>query len=214
MSIEALNICWNTDIASWDALSSGVNGLKHNEAQLEDYCLLLETYASQYFKVVREALKSELPNHLYLGCRFADWGMTPNVVRAAAKYCDVISYNYYKEGLHPQAWQFLAEVDMPSIIGEFHIGSKDTGLYHPGLVTAGNQQERGEMFEAYLHSVIDNPYFVGAHWFQYVDSPITGRSYDGENYNVGFVSIADIPYKPMIKAAKRLHSCMYKRRYK
>jgi hypothetical protein len=43
--------------------------------------------------------------------------------------------------------------------------------------------------------VIRNPWFVGAHWFQYVDSPLTGRSYDGENYNVGFVSVADIPYR-------------------
>ncbi|WP_394244324.1 agarase [Vibrio astriarenae] len=212
--IESLNARWGTEIGSWDALSQGVKGLANNEAQLEDYGILLEAYASQYFKIVREALKAELPNHLYLGCRFADWGMTPDVVRAAAKYCDVISYNYYKEGLHPQPWSFLSEVDMPSIIGEFHIGSKDTGLYHPGLVTAGNQQERGEMYEAYMHSVIDNPYFVGAHWFQYIDSPITGRSYDGENYNVGFVSIADTPYEPMVEAAKRLHSSMYKRRYK
>lgn len=212
-SIECLNTAWGTQISSWDILSQGIKGLEHNSVQLEDYGMLLEIYAGEYFKIVREELKAQLPNHLYLGARFADWGMTPDVVRAAAKYCDVISYNYYKEGLHPEPWAFLAEVDMPSIIGEFHIGAKDTGLYHPGLVVADNQVERGEMYEAYMHSVIDNPYFVGAHWFQYIDSPITGRSYDGENYNVGFVSITDTPYKPMVKSAKRLHSELYKRRY-
>ncbi|MGL6259469.1 beta-galactosidase [Vibrio sp. WXL210] len=213
-TIEALNQSWGTNYDSWQVIAHGVKDLEHNEAQLADYGILLEAFASQYFKVVREALKAELPNHLYLGCRFADWGMTPDVVRAAAKYCDVVSYNWYKEGLHPAAWTFLEEVDMPSIIGEFHIGSKDVGFYHPGLVTADNQQERGEMYETYMHSVIDNPYFVGAHWFQYLDSPITGRSYDGENYNVGFVSTADVPYEAMTDAAKRLHSSMYKRRYK
>ena len=37
-------------------------------------------------------------------------------------------------------------------------------------------------------SVIDNPYFVGAHWFQYIDSPASGRVWDGDaaaNINTG-----------------------------
>ncbi len=211
-SIDALNSAWQSDIKNWQALSLGVKGLEHNTAQLDDYGMLLEVFATQYFKVVNESLKAQLPNHLYLGARFADWGMTPDVVRAAAKHCDVISYNYYKEGLHPQQWTFLDEVDMPSIIGEFHFGSKETGFFHPGLVSASNQIERAEMYEDYMQTVIDNPYFVGAHWFQYLDSPITGRSYDGENYNVGFVSVTDTPYKPMVEAAKRLHSRMYEQR--
>jgi agarase len=212
-SIDALNHAWKTDIQDWPSLSSGVKDLAHNAAQLDDYAMLLEVFASQYFKVVNESLKAQLPNHLYLGARFADWGMTPDVVKAAAKHCDVISYNYYKEGLHPQQWSFLEEVDMPSIIGEFHFGSKETGFYHPGLVSATNQTERAQMYEDYMQTVIDNPYFVGAHWFQYLDSPITGRSYDGENYNVGFVSVADVPYKPMVEAAKRIHTRMYTQRH-
>lgn len=212
-SIDALNRSWKTSITDWAALSLGITGLSHNEAQLEDYGLLLEAFAAEYFRVVRESLKAQLPNHLYLGARFADWGMTPDVVRAAAKHCDVISYNYYKEGLHPQQWTFLEEVDMPSIIGEFHFGSKETGFFHPGLVSASDQTERAHMYEDYMQTVIDNPYFVGAHWFQYLDSPITGRSFDGENYNVGFVSVADIPYKPMVDAAKRIHTNMYPQRH-
>ncbi len=212
-TIEALNKSWGAHFDSWHNIENGISGLEHNAAQLKDYGMLLETYASEYFRIVNQSLKNHLPNHLYLGVRFADWGMTPDVVKAAAKHCDVISYNYYKEGLHPQQWKFLAEVDMPSIIGEFHIGAKDTGLYHPGLVVANDQTERGEMYEHYMHSVIDNPYFVGAHWFQYLDSPITGRSYDGENYNVGFVSVTDTPYQPMVDSAKRLHTELYKRRY-
>lgn len=212
-SIDALNASWSTAIASWDAFAKGVKDLEHNDAQLEDYAICLEAYASEYFRVVNESLKAVLPNHLYLGSRFADWGMTPEVVRACAKHVDVVSYNYYKEGLHPQPWKFLAEIDMPSIIGEYHFGVKGEGLHHAGLVTASCQEERGKMYEAYMHSVIDNPYFIGAHWFQYIDSPVTGRSYDGENYNVGFVTNADIPYQPMVDAAKRIHSSMYQRRF-
>ena len=69
------------------------------------------------------------------------------------------------------------------------------------------------MYTEYMQSVIDNPYFIGAHWFQYIDSPITGRALDGENYNVGFVSVADVPYEPMVEAAKELHGEMYQRRF-
>ncbi|WP_411994510.1 hypothetical protein [Agarivorans sp. DSG3-1] len=125
---------------------------------------------------------------------------------------DVVSYNYYKEGLHPEPWKFLAEVDMPNIIGEFHIGVKE-GFFHTGLVVTNDQTERGEMFEDYLNSVIDNPCFVGAHWFQYIDSPITGRSFDGKNYNEGFVGITDVPYQPMVDTTKPVIGCIYQRRF-
>ena len=175
--------------------------------------MMLYTYAEKYFQVVHDALEHYMPNHMYLGARFPDWGKPPEVVSATAKYADVISYNVYKEGLHPQYWNFLEEYDMPSIIGEFHFGASDSGLFHPGLLHAANQEDRARMYKEYMHTVIDNPYFIGAHWFQYIDSPITGRALDGENYNVGFVSVADVPYAPMVEAAKELHTEMYERRF-
>jgi agarase len=46
-----------------------------------------------------------------------------------------------------------------------------------------------------------------------MDSPITGRAFDGENYNVGFVNVTDTPYAPMVNAAKALHKGMYERRF-
>lgn len=91
--------------------------------------------------------------------------------------------------------------------------TSDTGLFHPGLIAATDQRDRGRMFQNYMKSVVDNPYFVGAHWFQYIDSPLTGRAYDGENYNVGFVSITDIPYPNMVGAAKELNRELYERKF-
>ena len=95
----------------------------------------------------------------------------------------------------------------------FHFGASDSGLFHPGLLHAADQKDRARMYKEYMESVIDNPYFVGAHWFQYIDSPITGRALDGENYNVGFVSVTDTPYQEMIEAAYELNSSLYGRRY-
>lgn len=212
-SIDALNESWGTSIASWDAFDSGIDSELKNSAQEQDYSAMLEAFADQYFRIVRKAVKTFMPDHMYLGSRFADWGMPPEFVRAAARHVDVMSYNIYKEGLHPERWKFLEEIDMPSIIGEFHFGASDSGLFHSGLLHAADQEDRARMYKEYMHSVIDNPYFIGAHWFQYIDSPITGRALDGENYNVGFVSVADVPYAPMVRAAKKLHSDMYQRRF-
>ncbi len=212
-TIEALNAAWSIDLASWDDLSNGIDISEHTAARQADYAILLEAYASEYFRVVDAALNDVLPNHMYMGARFASWGRTPEVVKAATKYSDVMSYNEYKEAPHKNAWTFLEDIDMPSIIGEFHMGALDNGLFHPGLVMASDQADRARMFKEYMNTVIDNPYFVGAHWFQYIDSPITGRAYDGENYNVGFVSVTDTPYEQMIEAAQEVNSNLYTRRF-
>jgi agarase len=213
-SIEALNKAWETNIDSWKTFDKGITVTQFNDALVADLSSMLTLYAEEYFKVVSQTVKQAMPNHMYLGARFASWGMTPEVRNAAAKYADVMSYNNYKEGLNPDAWQFLDELDKPSIIGEFHMGSADTGIFNPGLVLATDQNDRARLYSEYMNSVADNPYFVGAHWFQYIDSPISGRAYDGENYNVGFVSVADVPYKPMIDAAKKFNKAVYSRRFK
>lgn len=212
--IEKLNAAWEISIASWEEFQQGgFDTALRNEVQTRDYSSLLYTYAAEYFRIVDEALATHMPNHLYLGVRFADWGMPPEVVKAAGEYADVVSFNLYKEGVTEQQWAFLPELDMPTIIGEFHMGTTSSGFFHPGLVHAADQEDRARLYKDYMHTVIDSDYFVGAHWFQYVDSPITGRAVDGENYNVGFVSVADVPYIPMVRAAKELHSEMYDRRF-
>jgi agarase len=76
-----------------------------------------------------------------------------------------------------------------------------------------NQQGRADAYAHYMRSVIDNPYFVGAHWFQYMDSPATGRAWDGENYNVGFVTVTDTPYKPLVESARKVNQELYTRRF-
>ena len=107
----------------------------------------------------------------------------------------------------------LAEMDRPSVLGEFHFGATDRGMVHGGIGTASDQEDRGKKYTAYMRSVIENPYLVGAHWFQYIDSPTTGRAIDGENYNSGFVSVTDTPYPELIEAAKKLNRGLYDIRF-
>lgn len=211
--IDVLSNRWGIDFDSWESVNQPIEFDDYSPELISDLAMLTERFAAKYFSTVQDAIKTYLPNHMYMGARFADWGMTPEVLEAAKQHVDVMSYNYYREHLHQKEWAFLDDLDMPSIMGEFHIGATDTGFYNPGLVHAENQQERGIKYVQYMNSVIDNPYFVGAHWFQYIDSPITGRAHDGENYNIGFVDVTDTPYKHLVDAARELNSSLYPRKF-
>jgi len=211
--IGALNTAWGENFASWDAFAKQGRPARIDGA-VPDLSMMMLDYGETYFKVVHGELEKVMPNHMYMGVRMAQWGMPDEIIRASIKYSDVLSFNNYKEVMHPDKWGFLQEYDRPTLIGEFHIGStSDTPFYHPGLVYASNQADRARMYEQYINSVIDNPVMVGAHWFQYIDDDVTGRSYDGENYNVGWVTTTDMPYKEMTDAAKRVNYTLYDRRY-
>lgn len=213
-SIEKLNTAWETDIADWADFEDGVTFETYSDQHAEDLSKMLEMLGEQYFAVVTDVLKEYLPDHLYMGARMANWGMPPEIIKASVKYSDVLSFNIYEDGVQPKHWAFLEEVDLPTVIGEFHIGTtKSSGLYSPGIVSAYDEADRVEAYKTYMQSVVDNPYFVGAHWFQYMDEPLTGRTYDGENANIGFVNVADIPYPELIEAAKEFNTNLYPSRY-
>src|SRR6185437_13991566 len=121
--------------------------------------------------------------------------------------------NVYGKSLDPSRYGFMDKVDRPCIIGEYHFGALDRGMFAPGLVEAVDQAGRGRLYKSYLDSVLASPVFVGAHYFEYEDEPLTGR-FDGENYQIGFVSVTDTPYRENVKAATEEHRSMYAKRMK
>jgi hypothetical protein len=210
-SIGELNKAWGTNFGSWDDFRKPfVPKDDPNDAMTKDLDAYVHHFATQYFTVVRDALKAADPNHLYLGCRFA--AFSPTIVDAAASVCDVVSFNVYAKTLDPTRFGFLSKVDKPCIIGEFHFGALDRGMFSPGLVEASDQEGRGRMYRTFIDSVLASPKFIGAHWFEYEDEPLTGR-FDGENYQIGLVSVTDTPYPELIKDAQAEHRSMYRKRY-
>jgi hypothetical protein len=210
-TIDGLNAAWTSGYASWDALSAPtVLNPNPNTAMSADLSAFVSAYARQYFTVVRNCIRAHDPNHLYLGCRFA-W-YTPEAVDEAARICDVVSFNVYATEL-TSTWDFLKPIDRPCMIGEFHFGALDRGMFHGGLVPVANQKARGDAFVHYVESVLDHPDFVGCHWFQFADEPLIGRWFDGENYNIGFVSVVDHPYPDMVAASRRISGELYTRRF-
>ena len=168
----------------------------------------MEAVSERYFSTIRRVLREELPNHLYLGCRIA-WG-TDVIYRAAARHCDVVSVNIYNrrpvKDLPPDA------DDKPMINGEFHFGALDRGMFHTGLVATRNQDERAQCYRDFVNACLDHPRLVGTHWFQWQDQALTGR-FDGENYQIGFLNVADVPYPELVQAARDVARTMYSRRY-
>jgi hypothetical protein len=210
--IGKLNEAWGTTFDKWDAMKAPFQATETpGDAMKADFSDLLGTIADKYFSVVAAQMKKVAPHHLYLGSRFS--GRPPlEVSKASAKNCDVVSFNIYSPQIDEEKWKFLKELNKPVLIGEFHIGSTDRGVWMPGLVEAKDQAQRAEMFKTYVQSVLDNPNFVGCHWFQWADEPNTGRTFDGENYNIGMVDIADTPYPELIAAAKEVNGGIYTRR--
>jgi hypothetical protein len=139
-----------------------------------------------------------------MGCRFA-W-VNDRAARAAIKFCDVISTNRYEYSV--EDLKLPDNADMPVIIGEFHFGALDRGMFHTGLRSTDSQQDRADKYAAYVRGALRNRHIVGTHWFQYQDQPTTGRG-DGENYQIGFIDICDNPYPEIVQAACDIGRSMY-----
>jgi hypothetical protein len=165
-----------------------------------------------YYRQVGAAAKEFLPDTLYLGSRldYHDWPDYPparfEIVRNAAKYCDVVSFNFYKFTLDD--FVLPEGVDKPVVIGEFHMGALDRGQFHTGLRSVVDQDQRAEGYRYYVTSALHNRAIVGAHWFQCYDESTTGR-FDGENYQIGFLDICDTPYWETITAARDVGYKLY-----
>ena len=214
-NIGALNKSWGTKFGNFDALNNAnILPADRTAGLTSDLSKMLTMLATQYYKTVNECFDSLYPNTLNFGSRLAEWGCPKEVEQACAKYVDVVSYNCYKESVKTEGnWMRINSYDKPTIIGEFHFGEKGERTYGPGLIAASNQAERGSMYIKYITDLLKTDCFVGGQWFQYVDQPITGRSWDGENYNAGFVDVADVPYYELVEAAKKVHSEQYQIKY-
>lgn len=207
-NVAALNRVWETDYDSWESLASSDKPPAPEKAW-SDLTNLTRLVADRYFKTVRDVLRESAPDHLYLGCRYSGFGANPVTVMAASRYCDVVSFNVYEPS--PKDQPLIAFVqDKPVMIGEFHFGALDRGQFHGGCSPVQDQAERSAAFRSYVIDALRHPLMVGCHWFQYVDSPTTGRAGDGENYQIGFVDNCDTVYPEIAATSRQLGKELYK----
>ncbi len=207
-TIAKLNEAWGTDHTSWQDLVDSQTAPDKQKASA-DLQAFYDKTARTYFATIRDELRKVAPHQLYLGCRFA-W-VNDIAARAAADFCDVVSYNRYTYSV--EDLELPGQIDMPLIIGEFHFGALDRGMFHTGLRSTKSQQDRADTYASYVRGALRNPYIIGTHWFQYKDQATTGRG-DGENYQIGFVDICDTPYPEIVGKAREVGYSMYPYRLK
>jgi hypothetical protein len=210
-TIDALNAAWKTQHASWDALLAFQQApdMKNPQvlADCGDFGMM---FAERYFSAVHDAVKTVAPNNLYLGSRF--FGHTdPVLVKMAAKYCDVISYNIYDNPPDSRLNEYR-ELDLPILSSEWGIGSDplQTPFRDAKLISPPASARVKEMTQ-YLQHAIVHPNLVGAHFFQYRDQPLSGRP-DGEATLRGFVNIADTPNFELVQANREIAAQLYEGR--
>ncbi len=179
-------------------------------ATLADLRALGEAVADKYYSTVRAAIKAVAPNHLYMGDR--NDKQNPEVYRAASRHCDVLTVNI--DDYRPTRELPKGAVDRPFLVTEFHFGCYDTGYFYASLIPVKDQKTRAACYLEYLRAVIDNPNYIGAHWFQWRDCPITGVVGESANAQCGLVSMTDVPYTELIGAIKTISAEMYPRRAK
>ncbi len=205
-TIDRLNAAWETDHASWEALLESQEAPEEEKAR-EDLGAFYDRLAEQFFRLCRDAVKEVAPDQLYLGVRFA-W-VNDRAIRASARYCGVVSFNRYAYDL--SEFSLPAGIDVPVIIGEFHFGALDRGMFHTGLRPVADQDARAAAYRTYVESGLTHPNIVGTHWFIFGDQATTGR-FDGENYQIGLVDLCDTPYPETIEAVRQVGHGMYRLR--
>ncbi len=217
--IAAFNAIYGTELAEFAELSE-VTSLDYdngNSEQVADRDSFVEAVADRYFESVHTALVTVAPDHLYLCARFASIAPEP-VIRMAAKYCDVVTFNDYYilpdpisemalGGTPEERWAnygaIVTESDPPRpiIVTEWGIRADDSGL--PNTFGAGfvvdTQFERADFYRFSADWFLDHKanglgFVAGWHWFMYIDEPPTGR-FDGEDCNYGVITLRDEKYR-------------------
>ena len=205
--ISQFNELAGTRFADWNALLDNRSpvALKRLSDAAEAF---YKKMCTLYFQTCKEEQRRVAPHQLYLGCRFLQ-NVTPVPVTIAAQFCDVVSYNVYEYSV---ASRNVEGIDKPFIVGEFHFGALDRGMFGPGCRWAGDQQDRAGLYTDYVTSALQNPHCVGAHWFQYNSQAFTGRNPDGENYQIGLLDITGNPYPELRDAIRKVSYGMYETR--
>lgn len=207
--IAKLNQAWKTQLPDWQSLENATATPKVSGDFRRDTATFEARMVQRYFETCRQGIKSLAPHRLYLGCRFVGFRQPGFVWKAARENCDVVTVNTYSNSIHN-----VNDNDFggcPVLVGEFHFGTFSRGMFSAGLAPVGDQRERAMSLTRFVQGALAHPSFVGAHWFQFRDQPLTGR-FDGEGYQIGFVDVADTPYPEMTEAARSIGDHMYRYR--
>lgn len=171
--------------------------------------------ANEYYKICSEAIKSNDPNHLYLGSRLHSSAKSNDyILDAAEKYLDIISINFYGEwaATSKQKAQW-SKLKRPFIITEFYTKAEDSKM---GNVTGAGwlvktQEDRGFHYQNFCLNLLQIKNCVGWHWFRYQDNAPddAGADFSNKDSNKGILNTNYEPYTPLLEKMKQVNDNVY-----
>jgi hypothetical protein len=213
-TIEAFNTAWKMQGVSFQALENLVLPVETDAARA-DVREFTGLFLEELFRLVSETFRKYDKNHLLLGNRLQPGTINnEQLCRIAGKYVDVMSFNYYTNGVDKE---FLRRIydwtgGKPMMLSEFYwSASKESGL--SGGREVATQQERGLAYRNYVEQSASLDFVIGIEWFTLIDQAVTGRwfqGFDGERANTGVISVADRPWKGMLDEAVKTNYDIYR----
>ena len=208
--------------AAWEMKTPALNFAALNDERLfvvsqsasEDMSAYFDLFLDSYYGLIDRTYDRYCPHHLLLGSRYlSSTANSDAVCRAAGKYLDVISVNYYTYALETD---FLTRIHKlsggrPILLSEWHYGATNQGL-SGGARQVRDQRERGLAYRNYVEGAAALGFVIGQQWFSYLDQPLTGRWFEGDNGekgNIGLVNVADRPYKEFLAEATQANANVY-----
>lgn len=193
--IGALNRAWNASFASFEDFMRPVKDVcSFSESSMRDAWDFDRVLVTAFGEIPSAEIKKLDPHHLNLGMRYGGSNLNTCV---HSDYFDVFSFNCYAADPYEKVEEIGRVMNMPVIIGEFHHGGADRGMFRGGLRTAPTQTARGNTYRFYMEAVVGSKYGAGAHYFEYNDQPLLGR-FDGEAMQHGVIDCCNKPYDDMI----------------
>ena len=219
-NIAAFNTAWGMNVNSFDALLEQGLPLSTRAAN-EDMTAFVEIFLDKYYSLLRDTFRKYDKNHMLIGSRWQPRTADDEIlVRTCAKYCDVISVNYYTIAFDREYLDRLHRFsgDKPFLLSEWYYScSAETGL-PPGIGPVNTLTERGLAYRTYVEQSAALDYVVGIEWFTLVDQARAGRFFErntGERANTGIFSVTDRPWKDfvaeVVKTNLRIEEVVIKR---
>jgi hypothetical protein len=217
-NINTWNTAWGQNFNSWAKVSATPITLTDerlsNATVRADLSAMLTAYVQTYYRKVRGGLTTIGLNGLLLGSKDGVFASPDEVFTAQVPFVDTISVTYYARA-EDVPWTLFNAMRKPVLLSEFSFMGQDrnspSGSFQPEI-DMPNQTARAQAAEGFMQTALQQPNIIGAHWFTYVDQPLTGRAADGENFQFGLVDITDRPYQEMVDAFRRVTRTMYAQR--
>lgn len=198
----------------------GVEPLVENVTKEMEDAFLLEV-CRYYYRTASAAIRKYDPDHLIMGSRLHGRPRhLPQVVKACAEYCDVVSINIYAMW-EPQDSYFVDQYsqwvnawDRPFMVSEFYVrdinatydGKPYSKTGEGGGWYVKGQENRGRFYQGYTRKLTSYRNCVGWEWFQMTDD--YAESYNGWN-NKGIVSPNYEPYEGALGYMRRQNWNVY-----